>query len=360
MTCNDAAEYVSALSDREVIPPPAAEHIGACGTCYARLQEYLAMGAEMRRVASLDSTDQMPVLNWSSERRAAPSWWTKGWESMRIPRFAFALLLMTIVVLGSSLVMVKARAHTEGTVLMLTANSPGAESLRCALSLVDKSKDSCEQLSPPQNLLGIRVLSHTGEQIELGIREQYNPVPVGAGSYTASLTDLQKIPEKSYWFRPGEKLEVDVPGTTPLVLTGELTDHIPPFAGWADGKIDPQVGELRVTSPLLLRGNKVVHDFEGATAVQKDRFVVQMYIPSQGLWVLSLHPLPGAVEARVDLSRVKFEMNGQAYMFLMATPVTRNDHMWVMHDPNYRPSDPNLQNGFIGGADPDHLANSQS
>jgi hypothetical protein len=28
MTCNDAAEYLSALSDGEVIPPPAARHIG--------------------------------------------------------------------------------------------------------------------------------------------------------------------------------------------------------------------------------------------------------------------------------------------------------------------------------------------
>lgn len=357
MTCTDAAEYVSALSDGEVIPPSAAEHIGTCKTCYARLQQYLAMGAEMRRTASLESEAQVPAQDWDKERRVALAWWTQGWESVRIPRFAFALLLITIIVLGSSLVVVRARAHAEGTVLLLTANGPNGE-LRCALSLVDKNRNFCAQMDPPRNLLGIQILSHNGEQIELGIREQYDPVPVGPGNYRASLADLQKIPEKSYWFHPGEKLEIDVPGSSSLVLKGELTDHIPPFVASFDDKIDPRAGELRVASPLLLRGDKVVHDFEGAMASQKDPFVVEMYVPGGGLWVLSLHPLKGAVEAQLDLNRVKFEMGGQSYMFLMAAPITRNEHMWVLHDPNYSQSD--SPEGFVGGGNPDHLVNSPS
>jgi hypothetical protein len=122
--------------------------------------------------------------------------------------------------------------------------------------------------------------------------------------------------------------------------------------------MDPKAGELRVTSPLLLRGEKVVLDLEGSSSVQKDRGVVQMYWPGQGLWVLSLHPLEGAVEGQVNLSRVKFEIDGQPYTFLMAAPVSRADHIWVLHDPNYKPSDANQKNGFLGGADEEHLANS--
>lgn len=358
MNCNEAAEFVSALCDGETVSPAAAEHIGTCPACRVHLQEYLAMGAELRRAASLEPENEITVRSWSPHQRPKTTWWTKGWETMRIPRFAFALLLITIVALGSGLVVVRVRAHTEGTVLMLTVESPHGPALRCALSLVDKKRGTCAQLSPPQYLLGIEVLSHTDDQVELGIREQFNPAPVGAGSYTAGLEDLQKIPQKSYWFHPGQKLQIDDSGAGPIVLTGELTDHIPPFAWSPDVQMDPEANELRVTSPLLLRGEKVVFDSEGASSVQKDRSVVQMYWPGQGLWVLSLHPLEGAVEGKVSLSRVKFEIDGEAYTFMMAAPITRADHVWILHDPNYKPSDPNLNNGFLGAADPEHLANS--
>jgi hypothetical protein len=91
---------------------------------------------------------------------------------------------------------------------MLAVESPHGPTLQCALSLVDKKWGTCAQLNPPRYLrylLGIEVLSHTEDQVELGIREQFNPGPVGAGSYAAGLGDLQRIPQKSYWFRPGEK-----------------------------------------------------------------------------------------------------------------------------------------------------------
>jgi hypothetical protein len=360
MTCNDAAEFVSALYDGETIPRNAAEHIGFCSTCRVRLLGYFELGAELRRVTSLELfTEVAPRLPVENGRQT-PGWWTKAWESMRIPRLAFALLLVVIVALGSSLVLVSAKAHSQGTVLMVNVKPPQGAPLRCALSLVDKKWGMCALLNPPRYLLGIEVLSHTEDQVELGVREQFNPAPVGAGSYTAGYEDLQKIPQKSYWFHPGEKLEINVSGAGQLELTGELTDHIPPLVNWPadDSQIDPGPGEIRITSPILLRGDRVLFDFEGASAVEKGRNVVQMYIPGQGLWVLSSQPLEGAVKAEVTVSRIKFKLNGELYSFAMATPVTREQHVWVWHDPNYKPSDPNLDNGFLGGTDPEHLANS--
>ena len=41
MICTEAAEFVSALCDGEIIPPSAAEHIGGCSSCKARLSDYL-------------------------------------------------------------------------------------------------------------------------------------------------------------------------------------------------------------------------------------------------------------------------------------------------------------------------------
>ncbi len=135
MKCEEAVQFVSALCDREMIPPPAAEHIGVCAACRMRLQEYVEIGAELRRVASLQAVEETEVKLWEQARRITPKWWEKGWETMRIPRFAFAMLLAATVVLGSSLVMVRVRAHTQGPVLMLTAKSATGHTVRCALSL---------------------------------------------------------------------------------------------------------------------------------------------------------------------------------------------------------------------------------
>jgi len=112
MRCNDAAEFVSALCDGETIPPKAAEHIGHCSTCRVRLQGYLELGAELRRVSSLEPLSEVTSRRWMNDRQT-PGWWTKGRESMRIPRFAFALLLLVIVALGSSLVLVRATPKSD-------------------------------------------------------------------------------------------------------------------------------------------------------------------------------------------------------------------------------------------------------
>ncbi len=57
MICTEAAEFVSALCDGEIIPPTAAEHIGTCPACQARLRDYLNLGVELRRTASLEQFD---------------------------------------------------------------------------------------------------------------------------------------------------------------------------------------------------------------------------------------------------------------------------------------------------------------
>jgi exosortase D (VPLPA-CTERM-specific) len=80
MKCEEAAEFVSALCDGESIPPVAAEHVGACEACRARLKEYGEIGAELRRVASLDSPAEARARTWETRQRTTSSWWEKGWD----------------------------------------------------------------------------------------------------------------------------------------------------------------------------------------------------------------------------------------------------------------------------------------
>ena len=80
LKCEDATEFVSALCDGQSIPHSAAEHIGVCETCKARLQEYGKIGMELRRVASLEAPANAKVRTWETRRRIIPNWWEKRWE----------------------------------------------------------------------------------------------------------------------------------------------------------------------------------------------------------------------------------------------------------------------------------------
>jgi hypothetical protein len=349
MKCEEVQEFISVLCDGEGIPPVAAEHIGACQSCSERMTDYLKIGAELRRLASMNIAGEVQSGVWKQTERNAPSWWGKGWETMRIPRFAFALLLITIMALGSGLVMSKVRAQAHGTVLMLTYKLPDGRINRCALSLVDEKKNFCGLLEPARLLLGLKVLSQNRDQIELGVRTKYTPFTPQAGSFTASLDDLEKVEEKHHWITPGQDLQIDIPDWGNMALSGELMDHMPPFAAVTGAQMDPKPGKLQVVSPLLIRDKKVWFDFEGS--ITMDMGGVRMYVPGKGLWKLSVLPLEGAVEAKTNLNRVSFELKGHSYTYLMGAPVARSEQrVWASVDENYR--DPSKTNQYIAGIDP--------
>jgi len=350
MKCEEAAELVSALCDGENIPRVAALHIGECEACHARLKEYAELGAELRRVASLEPIEEVKVRNWEKSERAAPGWWWKGWETVRIPKFVFALLLVTIAVLGSGLAVVKARAHPQGKVLMLVAHRADDKTVRCSLSLEDKKLASCASVAFDR-VYGFRIIADDGDRVELGVR-------MGLATDVGDLSpeNVDRLPEKEYWFRPGERLEINVPGAGPMVVTGELVDHMPTLiANDPSEQMDPKPDELRFVSPVLLRGNEVVFDFEGASAItDKKLSEIEFYAPGEGLFRISLSPFEGAVEGRITMSRVSFELNGQSYAFLLAAPVARGQQIWILRDANYKPSGDAGQ-GFIVSVDQSHL-----
>jgi len=78
MKCDQAAEFVSALCDGETILPAPAEHIGSCVECQQRLREYLEMGVELRRLASLDVSMPSAAPEWKREPRTIARYWRKA------------------------------------------------------------------------------------------------------------------------------------------------------------------------------------------------------------------------------------------------------------------------------------------
>jgi len=343
MNCDEAAEFVSALSDGETISREAAKHIGECARCRARLLEYAEVGAELRRLSSLQLAEEEKAPRWQKAQRVAPNWWRKGWHTMRIPRLAFVLMLLAIVALASSLTFVKVRAHSQGPVLMLTGETASGRTLYCALFVEDRSPNPCtsEQIvAGVAELYGFRIISRDGDRVELGVRAKRGS---GVPHNTA---DVDQLPERPYWFQPGEKLPIDVPGSGPMIISGELLDHMPPVLAVQGEQLDPNPGELRFVEPVLLGGKEVLHDFEGVTASGTEKGGgIELYAPHDGRYLISLSPLQGAAMGRVKGSRISFELNGRPYEILTGAPVSRAEQVWILHLANDKSTDTSDDDG---------------
>jgi hypothetical protein len=356
MRCEDAAEFVSALYDGARIPREAAEHLGTCKVCQESMSAYATLGAEMRRAASLEET-ATKARSWEKQESTQSSWWRKSRETMRIPRFAFALMLAAIFLLSGGLVLVRARPGAGGSVLWLVAKLPDGKGFHCPLDTDgEPGSDGCGNYGMVSHAgllsVNIRFLRREGERVALGVQTRYeNPPPHFTG---LSADRLKDVAEETVWIEPETKQEVPVTGLGRIELTGAFIDHKPPLFFAPEDTVDPQAQEFRIVSPVLVRGKEVVFNFAGAssTGITPEANVV-IYWPGEGRYLISAAPFKGAVEGRVNVSQVEFSLEGQDYTLLTAVPITRSEHVWVKHEAGYLPSKrrpgADDSNGFLGG-----------
>ena len=350
MTCNEAAEYVSALCDGEIISPEAARHIGACEACKLLLRDYAEMGAELRRVASLDTAHPTPSLHLEEKPGQPRTLWQKGRESMKIPKFAFALLIVVVIALASSLALIGVGAHASGNVLMLKAALPGRNPYTCFIDTTQKRPQRCTIIGRMnQSMAGFQfqLLARDGDRVQLGFRSKATPFPPN-GHGGMGIADVASQPQTQYWFEPGQTLKIDMQGVGTFEVTGEWMDHMPAMPAHLDEPMDPNTDELRLVSPLLLRDKQVIGDMQGGTAIATNPGdAVAVYFEPLGRYLLSLEPMKGAVEGKVRLNRIAFELNGQENIFVSGTPVTRGYRVWVLYEPDFKPTDGKVR-GSIG------------
>ncbi len=356
MKCEQAAELVSAVCDGELIPPEAAEHIGECRECHALLNEYVRIGAELRRVASLEMSQAVAAGVWEKKGWRFSEIWQKGWETMRISKLVFATLVLATLALGSGLVMTKVRAQSAGSVVALTITPNGGEAGRCAVSIRDPKFHRCaavEMVKPGFVEYEVQVLGDEGGRVQLGVRAGFVPRP-GPESFTFSAAEFADDPQQKFWFEPGERLQAEVPGFGLLTITGEFMDHIPTTLSLSENnQLEPRANELRIVSPLLLCDKRIVFDLQSMTILaDHDGEAVLVYEPGLGRYIFSLTPLRGAVKGIVDESRISYEVDGHKYQLLTGAPVTRADHVWVLRQPQYKLSqdDPSISDDHsLGG-----------
>jgi hypothetical protein len=341
MKCEEAAEFVSSLCDGEMIPREVAEHIGTCAFCHARLDAYSAMGAELRRIASLEQPATMKAGPWETEQRVR-LWWRKGSATMRIPRFAFASMLALILLLSSGLVLVRARTGGRGSVLVLTFKLlPDGATGDCIITTDGNAKtDECGYTPGVRGgMLGLkfRFVSREGDRTQLGVQATYKS---HADSFHI-IDDFKDVPERTVWVEPGEQEQITVSGLGEVELTGEYLDHMPSLRFRPKETLDPQENEFRVVAPVLIRGKELLFNLAGSNSIDSgDRdATVMIYYPGEGRYLISTAPFEGAIEGSVEPGQIKFNLDGQDYLLLTAMPTTRSEHVWVSHDPQYKVSE---------------------
>jgi hypothetical protein len=338
MICSEAAESVSALCDGEIVPPEDAKHIGTCDICKARLRDYLAQGAELRRIASLEPLVAVPPRVWQrSGDGPFTNWWRKGWETMRIPRLAFAALIVGVVGLASVLAVGKVRARATGTVVLLNTTGPDGPLWDCPLSTLEKNQ-SCSwfgDVGSHHLAYKVNLLAREGDGVRLVIRTR----TYSKGQNLSALTqdDDPAAKTREVWFEPGESLKLDVADVGTLTLKGEWMDHSPIL-----GELDPGPRELRFGSPLLLKDGTIVGDFSsvigGMYSQDTQDRAAGFYLPKEGRFLISQLPMKDAVEAHVALGRISFNEGGHSWELVNGVPVCRADHLWVLHQPSYKPA----------------------
>jgi hypothetical protein len=348
VTCKEAAEFISALFDGEIIPPDAAKHIGACEACKLLLRDYAEMGAELRRLASIEIAQPAPSLQLEPRARQPRTFWQKGRETMKIPKFAFALLILAVIALASSLTVIGVGAHSSGDVLVINAELSGQNHpYTCVFDTTRRGPQPCTHIGRMnQSWAGIQfqLLARSGDRVQLGFRSKATPFTATNGRM--SIFEVMSQPQAQYWFEPGETLKIDMQSVGTFAVTGEWMDHMPFFYRNPDlmgETMDPNADELRLVSPLLLRDKQVITDVSATAIATAPGDAVFVYIPPLGRYVISLEPMKGAVEANVSLNRITFEMNGQENVFVAGAPVTRAHTVWVLYEPDFKPPFPEMR-----------------
>lgn len=349
MNCKQVGEYISTLCDGQRIPRDAAEHIGGCQTCREQLNEYAAIGSELRRLASLDEIAPLADDDWRQSVNKL-GWWQKGLTTMRIPKLAFGVMLIAIIALSGGVVLVRARAGlADGRFLELKykfAPSGLTHSGRVDICIIrvdgNQKGNTCDFVDHGREgllLMNTRLTGKVGDSAQLRIRAKYVP---GDGDTEVNYGEalFKDVPERALSLEPGEKQEFEVAGLGNVEVEGEYLDHIPPLVYRPQETLDPNPKEFRIVAPVLVRGNQVIANADGSSIDTGDSdATLMLYVPGGGRYLISVTPFESAVEGSVHLGKIAFSLEGHDYLLLTSMPITVSEHVWVKHEPAFKPSE---------------------
>ncbi|HYL84256.1 MAG TPA: hypothetical protein VE263_08485 [Candidatus Angelobacter sp.] len=342
MNCAEAAECVSALFDGEPILRETAAHLSDCEECRARLNDYAEMGAELRDLAGAAAPQAIPEGQWRlADPVAATNWLLKWRGTMRIPRFAFALMLAALLALSLSTGLFLTRATgtngwfayevlgRDGKMIMSGAVSPHGEG--------NPYYDADAGMTYPDGIVWfkVRMMERVGDAEKIGVRAWW--VPKGE-SRAAERPD--NMPEQEFLYSPSKDLKIPVEGYGNLEIKGKFSPTLPETVGRG---MYPEWGRFRIDPPVLL-----VHDKEllgkyigGGGELLLGGAYFAYGQQDQGWFVFSSKPIAGAVEGTLTMNQIEFTLDGKQYSLLTGDPIAFGRiNIWVKHYASIRDADP--------------------
>jgi hypothetical protein len=345
VNCDQVEEYVSALCDGGRIPRAAAEHIGMCERCRSVFHDYSVMASELRRMASLQQAEAPSLRVGETQRATNFEWLEKGFTTMKIPRFAFALMLSAILILSSGLLLVRARAGAlEQPVVELQMRVPSRGQIsRCVITMDANPKgNNCHYSVGDESgvlYVSARFISKDGDRAQLAFKMRYE-IRSQVRSGATNETELIGVPEDREILEPTAKVTLMVSGLGTVDVQGKYLDHIPALVYQPEETIDPLPDEFRVVSPVLIRDNKVLANRAGSSSISRmPDAALMFYVPGHGRYLISVVPFEGAVEGDVQLGQIAFSLEGHHYLLLTSMPSTRAKHVWITHELEFKPSE---------------------
>jgi len=335
MNCEQAAESISALCDAQRIPREVAEHLGACEECRERLSEYLQMNAELQRVASVTAPQRVREVSWGPQETIKSSWLQMWRESIRIPRFAFGLMLVAILSLGAGMAIVRA-SNSERWFQFEVRTRQGGTALTGVMSAEPKEpvQPAGIHVFEPDGTLAVavRVLAGAGGSEKLGVRAIWLPQ-----NFDQSRIEDKVLatPERDFWTISGQRLSIPVKDYGEIEITGHLLDKLPDEQNASEMRLYPKEGQFQVIAPQVLLVDGHVLSEGGGSGLRhstKDSFFAY-YAPHDGWYVFAFNAFPGATEGKINANQVEFTLDGRAYTFLTAAPIVDRGvtKIWVQH-----------------------------
>lgn len=287
---------------------------------------------------------------------------------MRIPRFAFALMLIAIFGLSGGLALVKARPGGNGPVLLLTMkiSTKGAgagivQHCRFRTNSTDMEKEWCSSGTD----IGVhgyvrifaRYIKREADRVLLAIKTKYSAEPTLADR---SSDVLEGLSEEEYWLDSDRVLEVPVAGLGTMEISGEFIDYMPVVRNRPNEPFDPLPEEFRLWSPVLLCESRVLINMAPLKATDTGNDAAAMlYSPGLGRFIFSSVPIPGGIEGRLEANQISFLVDGKDYLLVTGAPISRSERVWVLYQPDWKPSvsesNPSGDHSILGANNLQHL-----
>lgn len=272
---------------------------------------------------------------------------------MRIPKFAFALMLVLIAVLSTGLVLVRARDNQPWWFEFDVQFPPRTATISSVLSAKDlqggvggtgirsadlernaSGLDFVQPLTKTQLAWTVRLIDSKDGAHQIGIRAR--EVPLGLDRKSA-IEQAHGAPEQVEWYEPGKPVQIRVPQSD-LQITAQVLNQ-PPFMDLKQSFL-PKPEQLRLIWPALLRDGEFIGGLNGGTAEASGDGVDALYIPGHGLFLFSRERFEGSTEAKLENSQVTFSLASRSYVLFTGAPMASfsgqpRGTLWVRHLPRF-------------------------